>query len=364
MRIGIYVDIFKNNLTGIGRYNFELIKRLPTVLPEFEFVFFSQRDIKYKPLDVPLYLEKNEFLKKLPAAIWYKYFSYKLINNLNLDYLWSPIPILPNHINITIQKVINLYDFNLYIVPGTMDYKTWAYYKLYFKNSIMNADKIITISKGTALKLKQYFGRDADEIIYPGVDTNIFKKRNIPEKMFDFKYILSVSTIEPRKNINSLIEAFIDLKKEGFLKDIKLVLVGKNGWKNKDILRKMNAFKDDILYLGFVSDSKLAALYNGAEVFVFPSIYEGFGIPVLEARSCGCCVITTDIEELKEACGRGCIYTKPDKNSLKESLRKFFYRKSKCSDDSHIYIWDEEVKKLQNIFIEQKTKLVNLEYNI
>jgi len=348
MKIGIYIELFRNEITGIGRYTWELLKRLPVVLPSAEIVYISKYPIKKLPINAENFYEENKIFRKIPSPVWFRYFSFRLINKLNLDYLWSPLPITPKFLNPHIKKVINVYDFNLYIVPETMDFKTLISYKLFFKKAINESDKIITISKGTANKLEKFFNRSSDAIIYPGVDRNLFKKTT--KRLFEFDYILSVSTIEPRKNIKTLIEAFIELKSEGFLKDLKLVLVGKKGWKNKDILRKIDLYRDEIIYTGYVSDEELVSLYSNAKLFVFPSIYEGFGIPVLEARSCDCCVLTTDIEELREACGEGCIFTKPNKESLKKTLKDIFSGRLYCSDKKNIFLWDNEVKKLKNIF--------------
>ena len=355
MKIGIYVEVLKNNLTGIGRYTYELVKRLPTVLnSNDEIILFSKVPIKYNPLngEAKLILENNLLLKKLPSPIWYRYFSSRLINREKIDYLWSPIPFLPKFLSENIRKIITVYDLNLYIVPETMKFKTWLSYKLFFKRAVLEADKIITISKGTSDKLKKYFNREADVIIYPSIDEKLFNIFKKGERPFNFRYILSVSTLEPRKNISLLIDVFVGLKREGYLKDIKLVLVGKSGWKNKKILEKLRDFKGDVIYTGYISDKELVRLYKYAEVFVLPSIYEGFGIPVLEARNCGCCVITTDIPELKEACGKGCIYIKPTFGELRKILKYFFENKISCNfENKHSFLWEKEIKKFEMLFI-------------
>lgn len=357
MKIGIYAPVLEHDkLTGIGRYVYEILKRLPAIFPENEFIIISHRRIKHNPFDrlknvkVKIIAEHRKIMHKIPSALWFRYFSSKIINNFDIDYVWCTTPITPLFLKENIKKVVNVYDFNLYIVPHTMQLKTKIGYKLFFKKAINEADKIIVISKGTADKLESFFNKKADVIIRPAVDTSILKK--IQTKPYDFKYILSVSTIEPRKNIKSLINAFISLKKEGNLKNIKLVLVGSSGWKNKEVIKMIKEYKNDIVYTGYVSDEKLAQLYSNAEVFVFPSIYEGFGIPVLEAKSCGCCVITTNIPELREACGEGCIYINPDKDNIKKALKDFFDKRVKCRyHNNHIIKWDTEVKKLEEIFL-------------
>jgi len=353
MKLGIYVEILKNNLTGIGRYTYNLLKHLPSVLDEnVEILFFSKVPIKHNPLNgkVKLVLEENKYFSKVPSPIWYRYFSHRLFNKEGITHLLSPIPFLPKFLNRDTKKIITVYDLNLYLVPETMKFKSFVSYKLFFKKSVLEADKIITISKGTSDKLKKYLNRNADVIIYPSLDETMLNCSKFNKRLFDFKYILSVATLEPRKNIPLLIDVFINLKKEGYLKNIKLVLAGSMGWKNKDVLKKLQAYRNEIIYLGYVNDSILFNLYKYAEVFVFPSKYEGFGIPVLEARNCGCCVITTDISELREACGEGCIYIEPNFAELKESLKNFFLGKSSCNyKKKHIFLWEKEVKKFVSL---------------
>ena len=352
MKIGIYAQPLSNKLTGIGRYVYEFCKVLPDIFPDAEFYLISKNKIRFNPIKTKakIITEHNKILESFPSPLWFRYFSARLINELNLDYIWCTLPITPLFLKNKTKKVVTVYDFNLYLVPNSMSFKTWVVYKLFFDKSINEADKIITISQGTAEKLKNFFGKNADAIIRPAVDINLFRK--VDRKPYDFKYILSVSTIEPRKNIGTLIRAYVSLKEEGYLKDIKLVLVGSSGWKNKSIMDLVEKHKGEIIYTGYIPDEKLVEFYNGAEVFVFPSIYEGFGIPVLEARSCGCCVITTDIPELREACGDGCIYVKPDLDSLKIALKEFFYENKKCNyKEPHIITWEEEAKKFKEVFI-------------
>jgi len=123
-------------------------------------------------------------------------------------------------------------------------------------------------------------------------------------------YLLGVGTLEPRKGLHRLVPAFVSLFEEGHLKNHHLVLAGDRGWKDGAIAQLIRSH-ESIRPIGFVDDDSLAALYTGAEALVFPSSYEGFGMPVLEARACGTPVVTTDIPELREAGGDGAIYVAP-----------------------------------------------------
>ncbi|ADY73945.1 glycosyl transferase group 1 [Desulfurobacterium thermolithotrophum DSM 11699] len=363
MKIGIYGNLFLGKRTGIGNYIYNLCKHLESFLPEAEFFIFSQR----KPDEIPfgknfsVIVEENPFLRKLPFSLWLRLFSFRLINQYNLDFFWSGMPIMPLYLDQSIKKIITVYDLNLYLVPETMKTLTKINHKLFFKKSILESDVVVTISKGTAQRLKKFLGVETDVVVYPGVDDTLFYPRKREEvesflksKGINSKYILSVSTLEPRKNLELLVESFLELKEEGYLQDFKLVLVGNKGWKINKLYQKIKRFKEEIIYLGYIPDEELPLLYSGATVFVLPSMYEGFGIPVLEARACGCCVITSNIPELKEAGGKGSIYINPQKNILKDTLFSFINKNIDCNKEKlreNLFFWKEEAKKLAKIFI-------------
>ena len=366
MKIGIYGNVFLGRRTGVGNYVYNLCRYLESLIPEAEFLIFSQRELRDIPFrkNYSLIVEERQTFRRLLFSFWLRFLSGRLINRHDLSLFWSGIPIIPFNIKNGIKKIITVHDFNLYIVPETMKTLTRIGHKLYLRKSISEADLIVSISKGTTEKLERFFGRKANAIIYPGVDETIFFPREekeikkfLQKKGLPRKYILSVSTLEPRKNIGLLITTFLELKREKKLKEFKLVLVGDKGWKNRELHRKIYQFKKDIIYLGYVSEEELPLLYSGASVFVLPSLYEGFGIPVLEARACGCCVITTNISELREAGGEGAIYIKPNKENLKRILIMYEKGQVKCDRKKlreGIFLWKEEAKKLARLFLRRE----------
>lgn len=172
--------------------------------------------------------------------------------------------------------------------------------------------QIIADSKSTKNDLMKIYGLKSGriDVIYPGIDTNykpqlkkeivrVKKKYNLPNS-----YIFSLGTQEPRKNLAHLTEAVAKL-------DIPLVIAGRHGWGDKTQT------------LGFVPDSDLPALYSGAQVFAFPSIYEGFGFPVLEAMACGTPVVTSNISSLPEVAGSAGILVDPlDVGSIRRGIKQ------------------------------------------
>jgi len=137
------------------------------------------------------------------------------------------------------------------------------------------------------------------------------QKYKLPEK-----FILAVGTLEPRKNFGTLIKSFVLIKAK--LPDSKLVIVGKKGWKYSHIEEKLKEFKlqDDVIFPGYLEDEDLKKMYTLATVFVFPSLYEGFGIPPLEAMACGCPVVSSNVASLPEVVGDAGILIEP-KNARK-----------------------------------------------
>jgi len=159
--------------------------------------------------------------------------------------------------------------------------------------------------------------------------------------------------MEPRKNLKLLIEVFNVMCAEGKLKDYALVLVGGSGWKELD-LRRVYECNKKISFLGYVDDGDLPYLYTGADLFTFPSLYEGFGIPVLEARACGTPVVATDILEIREAGGSGnVLYVKPERDSLIKGIEAVISKKNKIESASNISgfdTWADGAKKLATLF--------------
>jgi glycosyltransferase involved in cell wall biosynthesis len=175
-------------------------------------------------------------------------------------------------------------------------------------------------------------GAEVSDVVLPGVTSRFHLSRaadeiEIPENLARLgvrrPYLLSVATAEPRKNLDVVLRAYIDLKRGGKLSGHQLVLAGPTGWKNRALKQRLDEARPHGLVLAsYVPDELMPMLYAAADALVFPSLYEGFGMPVLEARSCGARVVTTDIPELREAGDEYVIYVQPTLDGVKAGIMR------------------------------------------
>ena len=328
LTVGIDGRALYGNRAGIGRYVFELCRRLDILLPDAQFIVYSQHQIELPIISSrwQLRLDNALLAKRMKPALWLKTLCGRLCRNDDLDVFWAAATLFPGLPDKT-RTISTVYDLNFVVVPETMSSYQQLSHRFFFTQDIRNADTIAAISNGTSERLAAHIGRSADLIVYPSVDQRFGpqSKADIQRCLHSYEinspYFLAVATWEPRKNLELLIRTFIVMKQEGLLADHKLVLAGGRGWKDRRLIESIRSDRSQsIIALGYVPDEHLPPLYAGADVFVFPSIYEGFGIPVLEARACGARVVTTDIPELREAGGPDAVYVSPTETGIRDGI--------------------------------------------
>jgi glycosyltransferase involved in cell wall biosynthesis len=203
-------------------------------------------------------------------------------------------------------------DHLLHNVINGIDFETWVFcISEATKNDLLNYNKSVDPDKVAIIPL------GASDLFYNCIDPlrvqTVKAKYGIP----DAPYFLSLSTLEPRKNIESTIRSFVKLVRQENITDLYLVLVGTKGWNYTTIFDQISASKEltnRIIVTGYVDDQDLAPIYSGALAFVYPSFYEGFGLPPLEAMQCGIPVITSNTSSLPEVVGDAGIQIDPDDN--------------------------------------------------
>lgn len=311
MRIGFEAFPIQERPSGVGKYVLSLIEKIAKEFPDAEFFAYSNRRI-----GLPDYLEKRvdkrEFYSglegKLPGMLWLKFFLKNYANEDKLDFYISATGFFPQ-LSSNIKRIAVVHDLNYKIVPETMSKMYYLSHLIYFKKDVRSSDFLITNTHGTAEKVYHFFKKSVDEIINPPISSQYFKKSNeevsyVLEKYGLFlnkPYLLFVGNLEPRKNLVFTLNNFVELIKSGNISNTKLVIVGLRGWRDKKIQTLLKNYSEYVDILGYVDEIDLPCLYSGAKLFVFPSLYEGFGMPVREALLCGTRVLTSNLPELREA---------------------------------------------------------------
>ena len=268
---------------------------------------------------------------------------------------------------ITVHDLIRYFDlkgYGPYIQRPS--HRDRFYLNLDYKG-IRKAARIIATSKATKEDLMHYLKIPEERIsvIYEGVDHKIFRPSPLLSN-FEYPYILFVGSEHPRKNLPTLLKAFKKLKEQPQFKNLKLVKIGKAGGKEANFRRQttkvMNSLNlsEEVVFTDFISGEELRAYYCGAECFVLPSLYEGFGFPPLESMACGCPVITSDSSSLPEVTGEAAIMVPPyDVEGLADTLEEVLtnqeLRKSlitKGLKQAAKFSWEQAAKRTLEVYKE------------
>ena len=318
MKIGIDARALVGKRTGIGNYIWNLLDEMANLMPEAEFIAYCpQGQTPSLPESLQHSLIRSSRADPLKSGyFWLKYRSASLMKSDNIDVFWATKTLYPSQLIGNIPVISTIYDLNHLICPETMQFIHMLAHKLYFKHDVMKSTKVVSISLGTAERVEKLLNRQTDSVVVPGTGIE-FSPRSSTEILVVRQkynllnpYILFIGTSEPRKNLSTLLEAFKIIRKNGH-PNLNLVLAGLKGWKNERLQNQLNQNVSGIVELGYVPNEDLAVIYSGAEVFVLPSLYEGYGMPVAEARACGTRVVASDIPELREAGGDESIYINP-----------------------------------------------------
>ena len=318
MRVGIDGIVLRGRDAGSLRYFEQLLSGLAALDSTNEYIAF----VNHKILQLDeIHCNKNFRFQEIPlkrtvpgALRQQLYRSWHTLGELDLLHC----PAFAPPLLFKGKTVTTVFDLTFEIYPQTMKWTGRLWWRLLGKKGIQKSNKIIALSESTKRDLCQYYHIPEEKIrvIYPCTralfnpfaDKTRASKYRLPDK-----YILYVGTLERRKNIASLIRAFALAKRAGTL-DHALVLAGKRGWLYQDIFQTIEAtgLKNQIILLDYVPDEDLPALYAGADLFVYLSRFEGFGLPVLEAMACGTPVLVSSASSLPEVVGNAGILVPPD----------------------------------------------------
>lgn len=323
MKIAIDASRAINETAGIGRYTQEIIKNLLKIDQKNHYILifsyfrksrqkeraianFKRPNVTIKTLKIPGLFKENIWRWRIS---WYNRF-FK-----GADVFFAP-SFFEVNFGLKIPQVVTIHDLTTFIYP---EHRGKDVSKRLSKRALEAskiARKIIAVSKSTALDLEKYLKipRGKIEVVYPGLNQIDAPSKNLPLNLKENSYILFVGTIEPRKNLIGLFKAYA-LLPPSFQEKYPLVVVGAKGWNMGKTYDAFNALKlnDKVKLLGYVTDSVLAKLYKEAAVFIYPSFYEGFGLPILEALSFGTPVVTSNVSSLPEVAGKAAMLIDPEK---------------------------------------------------
>ncbi|TLS52011.1 glycosyltransferase family 4 protein [Paenibacillus antri] len=320
--------------TGIARY-VKSIGELMQEDPHIQATFWINRLVKSIHLDAGWPVHNNRY----PYKLIRRFMKPNLLYDLPVDAFARTKYDLFHGTNFTIQpirkrcSVVSIHDLAFLRNPNTTSAKIYAHHSKWVPYSAQRAERVIAISEQTKEDIVEllHIPESKVDVIHLAADKK-FKpvpseavrdticKYNLPES-----YFLFVGTLEPRKNLLGLLQSFNQLKKT-FHSEAKLVIVGAKGWKFDPIFQYVqeHGLQQEICFTGFIADEDLPAIYTGALAFVFPSWYEGFGIPLLEAMGCGVPVIASNASSIPEVVGDNGILLPPDAfEEWADAMRQF-----------------------------------------
>ena len=321
------------NRVGSGEFCFQLLKSLFDLDKKNN--YFIYLPVPPSP-DLPKETSNWHYVVFSSKKLWTLIgLSKKLFNNKNnLDVFFSPTHYSP--FTFLCPSVVAILDVSYLHFPYMFSKKDLYQLKLWGRYSISKAKKILTISQSSKSDIIKAYGLNPEKVVvvYPGIKRvssigySVLSMDELRNKFgIKNKYILFVGTLQPRKNVERLIEAFSHVIKDSSFtqNDIQLVIIGRKGWMFEDILNAPKKYNiaDRVRFLHEVTDEELPSFYKNAEMFVLPSLYEGFGLPVLEAMKYGCAVITSNVSSLPEAGGDAALYIDPNNvDDIASKMRK------------------------------------------
>ena len=377
MKVGIFLLSLKGKALKGGFFNYSrcVLRSLEELNPDIEiFVFLNREATPFLGFDFEnIKLVEKNFIKKFPQ-IFEPYSVSHFIEKYKLDVIHFPIYGGP--VKKKVPLIITVHDLaflmNRKFIEGFLNRFYWL--KI-FKKGVSKASRLIAVSENTKKDLIEHWKIDGRkiEIVFNGSMFEYFRPKRVVDVLKKFgleknRYFLMVGTIEPRKNHLRVLKAFDKfLKKEE--KNFKLVIVGKRGWGRIELFKKIKDLKIEkkVVFTDFISDDELYFLYKNSRALLYPSLYEGFGLPLIEAMSLGTPVLTSDISPLSDIVNNAGIKVNP--YSIEEiyaGLRKLYRDerflkeiKSKAKERVKIFSWRKHGEKLIEIYKKEHEKIKN-----
>lgn len=363
MRIAIIADPLDNQRAGVHVYLRELVNALAKNPGPHEYILIREQVDEQLPLrQIAL---PNIHLPIGYASLRLFFIIPYMLRKLKVDAVYEPAHFGPFNLPGRVKRVTMIHDLTPILLPEYHRWHSQLLQQLFLKGILRRTDIVIANSQNTANDLAKVYPFTADKTETILLAAN---RRFQPDDRLDFlqtykieqPYFLFVGTIEPRKNLSLLLDAYEQFRSVSD-QHIMLVIVGAKGWKTDAFFEKLNqhSYKSDILLTGFIDKDHLPQAYHHALALVYPSIYEGFGFPVLEALACGTNVICPDNSSLPEV-GGGVAYYYPthDATALKDQLKivatqdkEVLDRRKKGPEWAANFSWTAYAEAFNRIFI-------------
>lgn len=372
-RIGIDVTAALTQGGGIGRYTRELVQALVIQETGANFRLFSARPPAALPVPQPLPQADNvDFFPTRLSERWLYRFWYRLRLPLpvqwktgKLDLFHSPDFVLPP-VNGRIPTLLTVHDLSFIHYPDTFPPALVNYLNQVVPWSVGRATHILADSRATKDDLLEFWRVSPEKVtvLYSGVNPD-FKPATVEQEtavrekynLGNTPYLLGVGTIQPRKNYQMLIQAFQPVAARF---PHNLYIAGGKGWLYDEMMAEISRQGLDgrVRFIGFVADADLPMLYSGASLFLFPSIYEGFGLPLLEAMACGVPVVTSNVSSLPEVVGETAVQLSPfDKQVWTDAMLNLLLdplEREKLTSDGFkrvtLFSWQRSANQLLKIY--------------
>jgi len=359
MKIAIQAaDLDAKRIDGTRVYILNVLKRFGKISPQDDFYVYHRRD--FNPELAPPEFSNYKIKKVKSPAFWTQLgFAGELWKD-EPDVLWMPMHNIPFVRKKNLKTVVTIHDLAFKYFPDYFPKDDLRRLNFLMDAVAKKADKLIAVSESTKrdlLKFYPFLKEENIRVIYHGFDAELYDRKFTVEEVGKIlskfkiqsagrrtKFLLYVGAIQPRKNLETLVRAFNLVKKTQL--NLKLVLAGEKAWLFEETMKEIERSpnKNDILLLGNVSFADLPILFQSAEAFVFPSLYEGFGIPVLEAFASGTPVITAKNSSLPEVGGEAALYfEEKDEQDLAEKINSVLNDKN--TGEVHVSKGKEQLKK-------------------
>ncbi len=319
MRIAVHGShLCQEREDGNQTYILNLFRAIRDIDRVNQYTFYYNKPIN-KKVEAPNFVHK---VQQTPFMWTQRVFPF-LLRRDKPDVLFMPIQMLPFLKAQKQKSVVTIHDLAFLLYPETFPAKDAFLHKLYVREAITKADHLIAITEATKQDIVKFYKVNPNKItvVYHGVDKDRFRLMQEGEEnlVADVKtkynitkpYILYIGNVQPRKNIQGLIKAYQKLRKTSD-HNYQLVIAGAKAWLVEEVMKEIGAaYRDDIVFTGRFEDAELAPLLWGANLFVLPSFYEGFGLPILEAMACGVPTLVSNTPSLVEVGGEASLSFDP-----------------------------------------------------